>query len=85
MPWSAGGNGWTNSELAHTVLAGKGGGVYAAGEGRILPDGAVVIAHQSGHFTPDVSTLQIAKTAFKRAGIDVSLVEDLDEWEIFYG
>ena len=72
MPANYGANNWPRTEMAHTVLAGPGGGVYAAGSGSVLMEGfPASINRASGHFTPGEETMAIGSAAFDRAGIDV--------------
>jgi RHS repeat-associated protein len=70
MPANFGGNGWPRTEMAHTVLAGVDGKVYAAGSGTALPGFPAMINRASGHFEPGPETMAIGEDAFERAGID---------------
>ncbi|WP_306371048.1 RHS repeat-associated core domain-containing protein [Nocardiopsis sp. CC223A] len=74
MPAEAGGGsgGWPRMEMAHTVLAGRGGSVLSAGSGSVDDLlGMVFINNASGHFRPGDDLLGIGVGAFRRAGIDV--------------
>ncbi|MGI5227111.1 DUF6531 domain-containing protein [Actinoallomurus sp. CA-142502] len=70
IPAGFGANGEPRTEMSHTVLAGVGGKVYAAGMGTALPGYPVMINRHSGHFLPGPETLVIGEEAFERAGID---------------
>ncbi|MBC6459520.1 polymorphic toxin-type HINT domain-containing protein [Actinomadura sp. HBU206391] len=56
-------------EIAHTVLAGVDGKVFAAGSGNFMGD-MLFINNHSGHFKPGASTLPLGEEFFRRAGID---------------
>jgi RHS repeat-associated protein len=71
MPANYGANGWPRTEMAHTVLAGPGGKVYAAGSGSAMEGFPAFINRASGHFEPGEETLPIGTAAFDKAGIDV--------------
>ncbi|MCO5967033.1 DUF6531 domain-containing protein [Actinoallomurus soli] len=72
MPFNYGAGGWNRVEMAHTILAGPGGRVYAAGSGSVLMEGfPASINRASGHFEPGPETMGIGSAAFERAGIDV--------------
>src|SRR5439155_3396305 len=71
MPAFAQGNGWPRIELAHTVFAGVGGKLRAAGSGTFMEGFPAFITNQSGHFLPPNETLPIGEAAFDRAGVDV--------------
>lgn len=75
--YAGGGPGeWPRLELAHTVLAGAGGRLQAAGSGTFYEGFPVSINRWSGHFEPPAETLTIGEAAFDRAGIDfISSVE----------
>ncbi|MFI0450827.1 polymorphic toxin-type HINT domain-containing protein [Actinomadura sp. 6N118] len=72
MPAFAGGGsgGWPRAEIAHTVLAGLGARVRAAGSGTFMEGFPAFINNHSGHFMPGAETLPIGEAAFERAGID---------------
>jgi hypothetical protein len=59
-------------EISHSVLSG-GAPVGAAGEAQIAgSDGhyfGLYIDNHSGHFTPDLDSLEIGKEAFARMGV----------------
>ena len=72
--YAGGGAGnWPRIELAHTVLAGRGGTVLAAGSGMRMGD-SIFINNYSGHFTPSAATLPLGEEAFRNAGIDVEAI-----------
>ncbi|MFI9381439.1 polymorphic toxin-type HINT domain-containing protein [Kutzneria sp. NPDC052558] len=70
MPAHADGNGWPSIELAHTVLAGVGNRVRAAGSGELVDGFPVILTRQTGHFLASEAHMDIAADAFGRAGID---------------
>jgi hypothetical protein len=70
MPAFAGGNGWPAIEMAHTVLAGVGNRVLAAGSGEFFEGMAVTITRQTGHFLASEAHMAIGEAAFNAAGIE---------------
>jgi len=73
MPAYAGGEtgGWPLVEISHTVLAGVGQRVRAAGSGTYMEGLPAFINNWSGHFEPGADTLPVGEGAFGDAGIDV--------------
>jgi hypothetical protein len=74
MPAYSDGNGWPEIEMAHTVLAGAGNSVRAAGSGQLVEGFPVMLTRQTGHFLASEAHMDVAAEAFTRAGIDFMIL-----------